>query len=432
MSDGLKLLSSILTNGSTGTLAGLDRALFLEAELPAFDFIKSFYRQYRELPASAVVTSDTGVRLAAATQGLDYYVDRVEQRQIYNGVRDEFGALRDALSAKDVGGMRAAIRVLNRAANPRRATGEAIDIHDAVDLAIERLYSNRGSGGITGIPSGWEEVDTISGGWQAADLISFAGRMGMGKTYLLLRQAGAAFDAGYSVAFFTTEIQAEAIARRWIALSLGIDPNVLKSAMVSNRMMRRIRDFRQALAESNRFKLIPLGLEATVPKVEQCIEEYGPAAIYLDGAYMLRPSSYKAGMKFTERVGETFGELKGITLDYKLPIICTTAFNRTSGKHGEQASLENLSWSDMIAYYSSIIIALKPGTGEYKMATRVMEFLKGREGESGEIEINYKFTPLDMTVVDLADRHPSPDERGDAPAAGAALDWMAPRPRRQT
>ncbi|MGZ7215667.1 DnaB-like helicase C-terminal domain-containing protein, partial [Streptococcus pyogenes] len=79
-------------------------------------------------------------------------------------------------------------------------------------------------------------LNHLTAGYQPADLITYVGRMGTGKTMNLLYQAAAAYEEGYSVLFVTTEMHSESITRRWMAMRYHVDPHVLKSGMVSTAL----------------------------------------------------------------------------------------------------------------------------------------------------------------------------------------------------
>lgn len=406
MSDGLKALSAILAEGATGALAGLDVDLFLDDEVEAFNHIKRFYRRYREFPALSVVETETGIPLTPHDQGLEYHMDRLYDRQMWNHYQDRYGALRAAISARDMEGMESAVAAMHRASRGRRRADSVYDIQEATDLVIQRLLDTQGTGGITGVRCGWDSVDEVTGGYQPADLITMVARMGVGKTYLALRQAQHAYRNGESVLCVTTEMSTEQMARRDVALAIGIDPTRLKKGEVTTRMMARIREHRDMMVDVQRYKLYSVGLDSKVSRIDALIEETGPSIVIVDGAYLLKPSSFRAGMKHNEQVGETFGELKGLTLHHNIPILATTAYNRMAGKGGKEGSVETIGFSDMIGLFSSIVIGVKYGSGdgEEMYRTRQLEFQKGREGESGSVEINYQFNPFNMDEVTPEDR----------------------------
>ena len=78
---------------------------------------------------------------------------------------------------------------------------------------IEELYERKDL--VTGVPTGYHDLDQLTAGLQPSDLIIVAGRPGMGKTSFVLNIAQyAAIEAGKSVAFFSLEMSKEQLVMR--------------------------------------------------------------------------------------------------------------------------------------------------------------------------------------------------------------------------
>ncbi len=420
MSDGLKLLSSAISNGAGQTLLGLSADLFVQDELVAYEFVRGYFRSYRTLQGADTVRQETNVRLPIANEPIAFYVDQLYQRQEYNLIRDQFGALRDALSNRNVQDARGRIATMARIVRGTERRGRAVmRIDEAAQAAFREMELTRGYGGVTGVTSGWEGMDQITGGYQPADVITIVGRPSLGKTYVLLKQADAAHQSGENVLFVTTEMGMSSIARRHASVRMGVNPTLLKRNEISTHVMRRIQNMYREMMGADRFNIFSVGMGAKVNSIEALIHEYGPSVVYIDGAYLLRPTDGSKTMNRTERITAVFDELKALNLDVELPIVVTSQFNRMAGKGGKEGSLETIGYTDAIGTHSSVIAALKVGPTENPYDSRMLEFLKGREGESGEIAFNFKFAPLNMNEF-------TPEQRAaEEEAAGPTnLDWM--------
>lgn len=424
MSEGLRLLSAIIATGSSGQLLRTDAAELLDTEATAYQFIRNHFRSYRELPSAATVLEETGVRLPVVSEPLLYYVDRVNERHDYGIIRDRFALMRESLTQRDMTGVSQHISAMSGTLNRRRRgganAGEAVSISEGIRQVTSRLSSIRGTGGISGITTGWPSYDYITGGYQNSDLITLVGRMGLGKTYLLLRQAQKAHEAGESVLFVTTEMSIEQMARRFAALSLGINPKLLRDGTISTYMAHRIESLVTGIASADRFKLFSVGMDAKVSAIHALIEEFCPSIVYIDGIYLLKPTEFSRNMNRTERVAGVYDEVKGGTLEFQIPYVVTTQFSRQAGKGGKDGSLETISFSDAIGTHSSAVAAIKLGNTERPGDSRIFDFLKGREGEAGEVEINFKFAPLDMDER-------TPEQRTDEGEVSTDINWMLPR-----
>lgn len=427
MSDGLKLISSVIATGAAATLLSLQPGLLLDDEAAVYDFVRSHYRTYRELPSAQTIQSEVGVRLPTAVESLQYYVDIVHDRYQYNQIRDQFAELREGLSQRNMATISETVqgmsRVLRRSRQNGSVAGTAINIQDGLRLVLDRLTEIRGTGGVSGVCTGWDRYDTITGGYQKGDLITQVGRMGLGKTYIALRQAQQAHLAGESVLFVTTEMAAEHIARRWAALTIGVNPLLLKNGNISTYIERRLRALITGVQSAERFKLFSVGMKSNVSAIEALIQEFGPTFVVIDGVYLLKPTDLQRNMSQRDKVTAVYDELKGLALEADLPFLLTTQFNRQAGKGGREGTLETIGFSDAIGTHSSIVVAVKDGPTEDPKASRTFDFLKGREGESGEVAINFKFAPVNMNEM-------TPEEReSEGDTTDASVEWMGVRSR---
>lgn len=399
MSEGLKLLSSIIATESSGTLLRLSEELFIGEEVDAFNFMRDHFRQYRQLPQAATVRTETNAVLPTTREPLQFYIDAVTDRHSYNLMTDHYTELRQAMTTRNIAAMQETVHEMTLAMRGRAQNGVVVSMGEALGQVTDRLESTRGMGGMTGIPSGWDGMDVITGGFQNADLVTYVGRPSMGKTYQLLKQANHAHSMGHSPLLITTEMGIEQIGRRYVALELGIRPELLKMNMISSYMQRRIDALKATLLSDTRYKIFSVGMGTKVSAVEALMQEFGPSIVYLDGAYLLHPTA-KGKMNRIERVGEVFDELKGLTISSNTPIVNTMQYNRQAGKDGKEGSLETIGFTDAVGMHSSIVLSLKHGPTENPRDSREMGFLKGREGESGSIFTNFRFAPVDFSEID--------------------------------
>lgn len=397
MSEGHRLLSSIITNQSAGTLLRLDRQMLEGDEVDAFNFMLSHYRAHRVLPQAQTVTAETGVRIPTVNEPLEFYLNNVHDRHDYNRVREHWGTLREQLSTgNDMAAVRQTIAQMARETRSTRRDNRVVTMAEALQLSEQRLIDTMGMGGITGVETGWPTFDLVTGGYQDSDLITWVARPGLGKTYILLKQARYANRVqGKSVLFITTEMGLEQIARRDIALELGVRPDYLKTNTISTYTMRRIAAYRMGIMNDDTFRIFSVGMGTPVQAIEALIDEFGPDVIYIDGGYLLHPSA-KGKMNRIERVGEVFDEIKGLTISCNRPIIVTMQYNRQAGKGGKDGSLENIGFTDAVGMHSSIVVGVNYGQTENPRDSRELPFLKGREGEDARIGINFKFAPVNF------------------------------------
>ena len=118
------------------------------------------------------------------------------------------------------------------------------DIQEVLNKAqsdLEKLASQKGD--ITGIPTGYYELDKITSGFHPHELIIIAARPGMGKTAIALNMVtNIAINAQKSVALFNMEMGAEQLAMRMIASVGQIDSAKLKTGSLAHSDWKRINE----------------------------------------------------------------------------------------------------------------------------------------------------------------------------------------------
>ena len=112
--------------------------------------------------------------------------------------------------------------------------------------------------GITGVPSGFTELDRITNGWQRSDLIIVAARPGMGKTAFTLALAkNAALDFNRPVAFFSLEMSALQLTHRLMSMVAEIPGSKLRNAQLEDYEWQKLN------SAVERFSEVPIYIDDT-------------------------------------------------------------------------------------------------------------------------------------------------------------------------
>ncbi|MBU1719481.1 MAG: replicative DNA helicase, partial [Bacteroidetes bacterium] len=126
------------------------------------------------------------------------------------------------------------------------------DMAEIIKKAIEQVETaSRQEGNLSGIPSGFAELDKVTAGWQKSDLVIIAARPGMGKTAFVLSMArNIAVDFEKPVAFFSLEMSATQLVTRLISSESEIEQDTLRKGTLSkeqwNKLHSRIRQLTEA------------------------------------------------------------------------------------------------------------------------------------------------------------------------------------------
>lgn len=414
MSDGKKLVAAILDAGSVETLRLVDRSLFLADEVQAFDLVTQHFRRYGELPTHRTVENELRKRLPHADEAVAFYVKKLYDRNLFNELRDQFTDLREAMQTMNVDACRDIVGLMASACRLSSPDSDLRTIQEA-GREVLKLYENaHDNPGMSGITTGWSSLDLMTGGWQNGDLIALVARMGVGKTYAMIYMAVAARRAGYSVLFTTMEMTIAQIVRRVLSMETGITPEFIRKGMLSRMAERRLRHYVDTIAQANKFNFFAGSFSKKLSDLELVQSELCPDIHFIDGGYLAEPDGVPKNASRLDKVAAVFNGYKRMTITHDRPIVVSTQFSRAAGKRGKEGSLENISFSDAIAMNASIVLGMKEGQPPYQTSRRELEALKGREGESGTVVVNYKFEPMDFSEV-------RPDQME---AEAADMDWM--------
>jgi replicative DNA helicase len=192
---------------------------------------------------------------------------------------------------------------------------------------IDEMYHSDGK--LTGIPTGFKQLDEMTSGLQPGDLIIVAGRPSMGKTTLAVNIAeNAALGSGKSAAIFSMEMSAESLTLRMIS-SLGrINQSNLRSGRLEEQDWPRIDSAMTQLGNANIFvdetpALTPTEIRARARRLKR---ERGLDLIVVDYLQLMQVAGTKEN-RATE-ISEISRSLKALAKELKVPVIALSQLNR--------------------------------------------------------------------------------------------------------
>lgn len=422
MSKGLDFLSAICINGNASELRRFGEEYYVdEDELTAWRYCLRHVQRFGVLPTLETLEEETGVAFAYCEDSVEYYSQEVLDRKFYNDARTNYNELRVALSHQDVDASRTAIQSLAAVSRQTDQTRDLVSIREAGAMALERYDVNHRIDGLIGIPTGWHSLDQDSSGYQPGDLNLWAARPGEGKTWLLVKQARAAYSAGANLVMATMEMPINAMAARYFSLAAGVNPTQLRRGTLSTYDEQRLRETIREYDRDERFFMYQGNMGQGVEGLEAIIAERRPDIVFIDGVYLMRSGRTRNNAQKNDIVSDVLDDLKQTALHRNTSIVCTSQFNREAGAKGRRGGLETLGFTDAFSQHCSLIYAIKNPTGRMvDRQTKIIETIKGREGESVRCAINYKFNPLrfDEIPLHLIDTE---DAQSDEPLN---LDWM--------
>lgn len=414
---GLNLLSALRRTGSLAALRETHETFFVEAdELNAFRWLREHVATYRTFPDPAVFLRNTGLQTIIVSQNLSYYMNEARKRALYNLMMEPFGQIRDAMEAQNPDAVATIARQMVQASAQFTDRSTFVSIEAAMHLVVtEYDLAAANFGGMRGITSGWDYVDEQTNGWQSDDLISIVGRIGVGKTYVLLKLAYSAWRNGHSVLFNTNELGIRQLATRLFGMHTRVNPTLIRRGQLSTVMAGRIQEMASTMINGVPFNILAGGFKQSVETVGAVAEVTSPDIIFSDSSYLLEPIKKRRNSDGRrETVADTIDDLKRLNIEISRPIIQSVQFNRQAEAPRRQntnnvnptshLSLAKIGDTDNIGRASSIAIGLAFGVPPRHEDTRWGKFMKGREGESGVFQFNYKFSPVNFDIIGVGER----------------------------
>lgn len=187
-------------------------------------------------------------------------------------------------------------------------------------------------GGVTGIPSGFTNLDRLTSGWQRSDLIIVAARPGMGKTAFVLSLArNAAVSFNKPVAFFSLEMSSLQLVNRLVSSETEIDNEKLKTGNLNDQ------DWKQLNVKVSALTNAPIYIDDTPAlsifelraKCRRLAAEKKIELIIIDYLQLMtgQDRNNKNGNREQE-ISHISRSLKGIAKELNIPIIALSQLSR--------------------------------------------------------------------------------------------------------
>jgi len=208
---------------------------------------------------------------------------------------------------------------------------ELARLYDLLGPAMERISMQMESGqGVVGIPSGFHDLDRMTGGFKDSDLIVVAGRPAMGKTSWLLNVGlHAALEAKKSVAIFSLEMSKEQLTERLLTEQAQIDAQRMHRGLLSEAEFDRVSNALGPLGEAAIYiDDTPVMDELTLQlKARQAKMRHNIDMILLDYLQLMHGRSRGEDNRVQE-VSAISRALKGLARELRIPVIAVSQLSR--------------------------------------------------------------------------------------------------------
>lgn len=193
---------------------------------------------------------------------------------------------------------------------------------------IEQLQNRKGD--ITGIPTGFTDLDRMTAGFQRNDLIIVAARPSVGKTAFALNIAqNVAVKARENVAIFSLEMGAEQLVMRMLCAEGNIDAQVLRTGALTAEDWSKLTIAMGTLSNSGIYIDDTPGLRVSEirAKCRRLSQEQGLGMVVIDYLQLIQGSG-KRGENRQQEVSEISRSLKGLARELKVPVIALSQLSR--------------------------------------------------------------------------------------------------------
>ncbi len=265
--------------------------------------------------------------------------------------------------------------------------------------------------GLTGVPSGFTELDRMTSGWQKSDLVIIAARPGMGKTaFVVSALRNAAVDFKIPVAIFSLEMASIQLVNRMISAEAELESEKIKKGNLAEH------EWAQLVHKTSRLSSAPIFIDDTPAlsilelraKCRRLKAEHGIQIIVIDYLQLMRGEQ---GGNREQEIASISRSLKGIAKELNVPVLALSQLSRSVETRGgdKKPQLSDLRESGSIEQDADIVMFLyrpeyyKITVDEDGMPTQgVGEVIlaKHRNGSTGNVKLKFigkytKFADLD-------------------------------------
>src|SRR5260221_3255885 len=226
---------------------------------------------------------------------------------------------------------------------------------------IDYLHSRDNPSNITGVPTGYAQLDEMTSGLQGGDLIIIAGRPSMGKTALALNIAEhIAVDNGLPVAIFSMEMSCTQLAQRLLGSISRVDQHKLRTGRLNDKEWADLSEALGRLHETPIYideagALTALEIRARARRLKRQYSKLGLIGV----DYIQLMSASSQGENRATEISEISRSLKGMAKELDVPVIALSQLNRAlEQRPNKRPQMADLRESGAIDQDADLILAI--------------------------------------------------------------------------
>ncbi|QUO31665.1 replicative DNA helicase [Faecalicatena sp. Marseille-Q4148] len=214
----------------------------------------------------------------------------------------------------------------------KRNTGDFVPIQQVVLNTLERIEkASKNKGTVTGIPTGFIDLDYKLSGLQPSDLILLAARPSMGKTAFVLNLAQyMAFKVNKTVAIFSLEMSKEQLVNRLFALESQVDSQALRTGNLKDSDWEKLIESAGTIGRSNLIIDDTPGISISElrSKCRKYKLEHDLSVIIIDYLQLMSGRVGGRSESRQQEISEISRSLKGVARELNVPVIALSQLSR--------------------------------------------------------------------------------------------------------
>lgn len=274
-------------------------------------------------------------------------------------------------------------------------------MQDTVEQVETRVACNRN--GVTGMPTGFTDLDRMTAGWQSGDLIIIAARPAVGKTAFALHLARTASQAGHHVLVYSLEMQGERLGDRWLlAACPDVAPEHLRTGQLNPSELRSVHE---ASAELARLSIgiddnpsVSMDYIRASAKLQQSKGKCD--AIFIDYLQLCNMKGDERNRNREQEVAQASRKAKMLAKELNVPVVLLSQLNRDcEGRPDGRPALNDLRESGAIEQDADLVVLLHRPALSGRTVDRKTSYpteglgiaivAKHRNGETGEVYFSH-------------------------------------------
>ncbi len=281
---------------------------------------------------------------------------------------------------------------------------ESVKVKPLVDQAIKLIEeASKREDGLSGVPSGFSELDRMTSGWQPSDLLIIAARPAMGKTAFVLSMArNMAVDHKQPVAIFSLEMSSLQLVTRLISSETEIKASKLRNGRLESH------EWNQLEAKVRPLEEAPIFIDDTPAisvfelraKARRLVQAHGIKVIIIDYLQLMTAGIDNRGNREGE-VSLISRSLKAIAKELNIPVIALSQLNRSVETRGgdKRPQLSDLRESGAIEQDADMVLfihrpeyygILEDAEGNSLEGIGEIIVAKHRNGATGSILLEFR------------------------------------------